>query len=220
MKFRCLLAIVLMASIGLMACNPKPAAPGPAPPASAFTTASKAADDIAATVKLIRETETNLELQKLITAQEGLTVINYNEAARKADVNFVALIRTAKAANQVNLLLPGLRLLKDAINDLSQKGLLGIKNEKAKQTFLTVFNAITVALAIIDVIVGSQTATLWQNLRPPLIETQTPTPTARSKLWQGAFRDADFSPQGFVGPDRPEANGRSDRSDQRSHDWG
>lgn len=126
-----------------------------------YAGASKAADDIALTIKLATETERNLETQKLITPQEGLVVIDGLLAIHAADVGFVSDVRAAKPLDPqsaATLLVPALQRIKQAVSDLNAAGVLGIKNPQARATFQTALNTINVAIATIQAILEAKAA--------------------------------------------------------------
>jgi len=143
---------VLLFALCSSACAPKPGTPGGT--SDPFLGASKAADDIAASITLLREAAHSLEVQKLITPQEALKFIDGLIVLQSQDVKFVADIRTVKAGGGTvtGLLVPALERLRAAVSDLQSAGVLGIKNEKAKATFQTALGTIGVSIATIQAV--------------------------------------------------------------------
>lgn len=124
-----------------------------------YAGAAKTADDIALSIKLLAETERNLETQGLITPQEGLIIINGLMAVHSADVGFVADVRAAKTldpSSASRLLIPSLERMRQAVADLNAKGVLGIKSARAKATFQTSLNVLDVSIATIQALLEAK----------------------------------------------------------------
>jgi hypothetical protein len=126
-----------------------------------YAGAAKTADDISLSIKLLSDTEHNLEVQGLITPQEGLVIVNGLVAIHDADVGFIADVRNAKSldpSSASKLLIPSLERIKQAVADLNAKGVLGLKSEKAKATFQTALNVVNVSIATIQTLLESKAA--------------------------------------------------------------
>lgn len=148
MKRQISIAIALTIILTFSACTKKAATPGAQ--ADPFSPAVRAADDIALSIKLLTETERNLEMQKIITPQEGLRVIDGLSALHEADVKFVADITAARKAGDRTALAPSLAALRQAVVSLNSKGVLGIKSNDARLAFQTAMNSLDLAIAGID----------------------------------------------------------------------
>lgn len=140
----CGLSILLM--VGCQSsCTSKPAVPS-----TPFTPAVRATDDIASAIKLLVAAESNVEQQKLITPQEGLAIIGGLSAINRANVQFTADLQAAIASGNKSALHPSLTALKNAVNELNNGGLLGLKSDKAKQVFSISMSTITLALGVLE----------------------------------------------------------------------
>lgn len=115
-----------------------------------FTAPTKANDDIATTVKIGLTAEENLEKQKLITAHEGLFIINGLSAVNAANVQLNADLTAAKASGNKSALRPSLDALKKAVNDLNTNGVLGLKSPEARQAFALAIQTFNLALATLE----------------------------------------------------------------------
>lgn len=120
------------------------------PSSSPFTAAFKATDDIASSIKLGIAAESNLEQQHLITPQDGLKIIDYLAALQQANVKLGNDLELAKQGGNTSALRPSLDVLKSAVQDLQQKGLLGIKNQNAQAAFNTIMGTISIALGTLE----------------------------------------------------------------------
>lgn len=116
-------------------------------PETPYTRAAKAADDIAGSIKLLIAAESNLEQQKLITPQEGLTIIKALGALNSANVKFTSDVSAAAASGSKSVAVPSGKAVVAAIAGLTG---LTIKNEKARQTFAAIMATVNIALAVVE----------------------------------------------------------------------
>jgi len=149
---RFILPFVLVATFAAASCSPKPAVEVQPTP---FTSSVRAADDIASSIKIMISAESNVEQQKLISPQEGLTIINGVGALHAANVQYTADLGAAIASGNKSALPAAAKALRNAANNLQDKGLLGLKSEKAKQIFAVAMSSVTIALAVIEGFVSS-----------------------------------------------------------------
>lgn len=117
-----------------------------------FTGPARASDDIASSIKILVRAESDLEQQKppLLTATEGLKIIDGISALNAANIQFNTDLAAAKASGNKSALKPSYDALKKAVNDLNANGVLGIKSDKAKQIFSTTMGAVSLALAALE----------------------------------------------------------------------
>lgn len=149
MTRRTYIAFVLCLALSFSACAKKAATPNQ-PPSDPFSSAVRACDDIALAIRLLNETERNLQQQKIITAHEGLLVNDGLSAVQQADVQFQSDIVTARKTGDRSALAPALKALRQAVSNLNDKGVLGIKSADARAAFQTSLNTVNLAIATLE----------------------------------------------------------------------
>ena len=115
-----------------------------------FTSSVRANDDIASSIKILTQAETDLEKEKLISAKEGLLIIDGLSALNAANIQYNTDLTAAKLSGNKSVLPASLNLLKKAVTELNNNGVLGLKSEKAKQIFSTTMGAINLSLAVLE----------------------------------------------------------------------